>query len=130
MTPLTSEWVDKAEGDLDTALRELRARIRPNYDSACFHAQQCAEKYLKARLQEAGIAFDKAHNLMALLTLCLSLEPFWSAMSPQAISLTTYAVGYRYPGQTAIRADAKAAMADCKIIRTAVRTSLSLPLLK
>ena len=30
MNPLTIEWVDKAEGDLTTALRELRARKSPN----------------------------------------------------------------------------------------------------
>lgn len=50
MNPLTVEWVNKAEGDFTTALRELRARKSPNYDAACFHAQQCVEKYLKARV--------------------------------------------------------------------------------
>mgnify|MGYP001806146018 FL=1 len=50
MNPLTVEWVDKAEGDFTTALRELRGRKSPNYDAACFHAQPCVEKYLKARL--------------------------------------------------------------------------------
>jgi HEPN domain-containing protein len=49
MKPLTREWVAKAEGDRVTARRELRARRRPNYDAACFHAQQCAEKYLNVR---------------------------------------------------------------------------------
>lgn len=63
MQPLTIEWITKAEGDLATAWRELRARKSPNYDSACFHAQQCAEKYLKASLQEAGSPFGKTHNL-------------------------------------------------------------------
>ncbi len=43
MKPLTREWVNKAEGDYATAGRELRARKSPNYDAACFHAQQCAE---------------------------------------------------------------------------------------
>lgn len=49
MKPLTAEWVAKAEGDLASANRELRARTHRNYDAACFHAQQCAETYLKAR---------------------------------------------------------------------------------
>lgn len=48
MNPLTLEWFDKAEGDLATASREIRARRKPNYDAVCFHAQQAAEKYLKA----------------------------------------------------------------------------------
>jgi HEPN domain-containing protein len=48
MKPTTVEWVAKAEGDFLTAGRELRARKSPNYDAVCFHAQQCAEKYLNA----------------------------------------------------------------------------------
>jgi len=45
-----------------------------------FFAQQCVEKYLKARLVEAGIAFPKTHDLEALLDLVLPAEPFadWS----------------------------------------------------
>lgn len=50
MKPLTREWVEKTEGDFLTAARESRVRKSPNYDAVCFHAQQCAEKYLKARL--------------------------------------------------------------------------------
>lgn len=50
MKPLAREWVNKAEGDFATAAREMRARKSPNYDAACFHAQQCVEKYLKALL--------------------------------------------------------------------------------
>ena len=63
MTPLTQEWVDKAEGDWNALGREMRARKSPNYDDACFHAQQCAEKYLKARLVEAGRVFRKHTTL-------------------------------------------------------------------
>ncbi len=46
MKPLTQEWIHKAEADFSSAQRELRARKNPNYDAACFHAQQCVEKYL------------------------------------------------------------------------------------
>ena len=67
MKPLTSEWVEKAEGDFATASREIRVRKSPNYDAVCFHTQQCAEKYLKAFLQEAEIPFGKTHHLIALL---------------------------------------------------------------
>ena len=49
MNALTREWVTKAEGDLGTAARELAVDNDPNYDAVCFQAQQCAEKYLKAR---------------------------------------------------------------------------------
>ncbi len=50
MNTIIAEWVQKAEGDFSTALREWRARKNRNHDAACFHAQQCIEKYLKAVL--------------------------------------------------------------------------------
>lgn len=77
MKPRTREWVDKAEGDFITAGRELEATQALNYDSVCFHAQQCVEKYFKARLYEADIPFSKIHDLRVLLTSLLLLEPTW-----------------------------------------------------
>ncbi|MBI1765947.1 MAG: HEPN domain-containing protein [Acidobacteria bacterium] len=59
MKPITAEWVRKAEDDWDVARKTYRARKIPVYDAACYHCQQCAEKYLKAKLVEAGIAFTK-----------------------------------------------------------------------
>ncbi|MGD0093557.1 MAG: HEPN domain-containing protein, partial [Planctomycetota bacterium] len=75
MKPLTREWVKKAEGDFAVMQREARARGKPVYDVICFHAQQCAEKYLKARLQEAVQPFSKTHDLPGLLQVLLPLEP-------------------------------------------------------
>ena len=40
MNDIVAEWIEKAEGDYRSAERELRARRGPNYDAACFHAQQ------------------------------------------------------------------------------------------
>ncbi len=74
MKPIAAEWVSKAEGDFAILERECRARKNPSYDGACFHAQQCAEKYLKARLCEAGISFGKIHDLVALLQKVLDRE--------------------------------------------------------
>jgi len=54
MKPLTLEWVEKAERDYETMERESRVRKNPNPDAVCFHAQQCVEKYIKARLCEEG----------------------------------------------------------------------------
>ncbi len=56
MKQSTLEWVGKAEGDWNVAQRAYLARKAPVYDAAC--CQQCAEKYLKARLNEAGISFE------------------------------------------------------------------------
>lgn len=75
MNELVKEWVDKAEGDYHSALREFRARKHPNYDATGFHAQQSIEKYLKAILQRNNIRFEKVHDLLALMKLCLPLAP-------------------------------------------------------
>ena len=88
MKPITQEWVDKAEGDWGSLGREIRARKAPNYDAACFHAQQCAEKYVKAHLQEASIRFPKTHDLEDLLNLVLPTEPQCSSLLAPLQSLT------------------------------------------
>ncbi len=126
MNPLTLEWVDKAEGDFTTALRELRSRKSPNYDAACFHAQQCAEKYLKARLQEEVIAFSRTHNLTVLLDLLLPIEPGWDKLRTKLLGLTAFSVAYRYPGASADKDTAREALNFCREVREQVRLSLGL----
>ena len=127
MRPLTQEWVDKAEGDWAVVGRELRARKAPNYNAACFHAQQCAEKYLKARLQEAAIKFPKTHDLTELLTLLLPMEPLWTALGPALNALNGYAVAFRYPGRSAKKSEAQDAQRFCRTVREIIRISLDLP---
>jgi HEPN domain-containing protein len=126
MKPLTKEWVDKAEGDFSTAGRELRARKDPNYDSVCFHAQQCVEKYFKAYLQDAGVVFAKTHDLVMLLDLLLPMEPNWDEFRLRLRRLTTSAVEIRYPGKSATKLNAKEMYSLCKEMRDLVRVSLGI----
>jgi len=105
---------------------EYRARKFPNYDAACFHAQQCAEKYLKGRLQEADVPFGRTHNLTALLDTLLPLEPTWEILRPHLRILTVFAVEVRYPGESADKAEAREALACCRKVRRYVRLSLDL----
>jgi len=63
----TREWIDKAEEDFAVATTLARPRKKPLWGPVCFHAQQCVEKYLKARLNEASLAFHKSHDLEHLL---------------------------------------------------------------
>ena len=128
MNLMTREWVEKAEGDYTMAGRELRARKTPNFDGVCFHAQQCAEKYLKARLHAAGKRIPKTHDLDVLLNQCLLVEPTWHLLRPATQMLTDYAVRFRYPGATADRRKAREAMAASKLIREAVCQALGLSL--
>lgn len=126
MSPLTLERVAKDEGDFATAQRELRARKSPNYDASCFHAQQCAEKYLKAFLQQAGLRFGRTHDLVALLHLALPLHPVWHDMRDDLDALSAYAVHTRYPGASADRGIAREAVMLASRVRARIRTGLGL----
>jgi HEPN domain-containing protein len=126
MNPLTNEWIEKAEGDFATASREMRVRKQPNYDAVCFHAQQCAEKYLKAILQERNIHFGKTHNLPAILDLISPSEPSWELMRPDLERLNVFAVQVRYPGERADKAIAREALYLCQAIRSRAGLSLGL----
>src|SRR5574342_1440513 len=122
MKQATREWVKKAEGDYVSALREVRARKSPNYDSACFHAQQCAEKYLKACLQEGDIPFGKSHALAQLLdSLVKKARPSLEQLRPYLRTLSSYAVDFRYPGESADKELAVEAVMMCGEVRRALR---------
>lgn len=126
MTGVTREWLEKAEADFRSAQRELRARKSPNYDLACFCAQQCAEKTLKARLLVANVRFPKTHDLTSLLKLLLPLDPEWELMREQFACLTDYAVRFRYPGSCASREQAREAVKIAKRIRARVQEILGI----
>ena len=100
MNELTKEWVDKAENDFDSADILLHTAKVPIPDSAAFHCQQCAEKYLKAFLQERRIRFKYTHSLILLLDLCLSQDKSFEALHDDLAQLENYSVATRYPGVT------------------------------
>jgi HEPN domain-containing protein len=126
MKPITREWIRKAEGDWAAANLLFRARRNPNYDATCFHAQQCAEKYLKARLEEPGIVAGKTHDRVKLLSLILPIETSWNVLRQDLIVLTDFAVDYRYPGSSATKTDAKDAVQRCNTVRLVIRRSFGL----
>lgn len=126
MKRIALEWVSKAEGDFATVERESRARMRRNNDAICFHAEQCVEKYLKARLAEAGVSFPKTHDLTVLLDLARPTEPLWEIFRRDLAFLTECAVKFRYPGESADKKTASAALAICRTFRKAARESMRL----
>src|SRR2546423_1742133 len=113
MTQLVMEWVQKAEADLATARRELRARKVPNYDGACFHAQQCAEKYLKALMQFQWIPIKKTHDLETLIDLLKPSFPIFEDLRTSLEKLTDSAVDSRYPGFNPTKGTAKGEVKIC-----------------
>jgi HEPN domain-containing protein len=126
MKPTTLEWISKAEDDFHVAQMSYRARKHPSYDASAFHSQQCAEKYLKARLEEGGITFARTHDLLALHQNVLVIEPAWIVLQPFLIFLNPFAVAYRYPGISATKVDAKDALRNCREVRRIIRTALGL----
>ena len=127
MKPITLEWIEKAEEDWRMMLKGYRARKDPAYNAACFHAQQCAEKYLKGRLDEAGIAFRKTHDLIEVFNQVLAIEPGWNNLRKALKNLNKYSVAHRYPGSSADKAEAKDAVRDCRKVRRVIRTAFGLP---
>ena len=126
MKPSTREWIKKAESDYQLALVLSRRRKVTFHDQACFPCQQSAEKYLKARLEEANIVSPKTHDLKRLLNLLLPLEPLWAAMLPSLATLSHYAVEFRYPGHEATVSDMKDAIKGAKVVRGEARLALGL----
>ena len=116
MNEVVQEWINKAEGDYLTATREADASP-PNYDAVCFHAQQCIEKLLKALLTTKGITPPKTHDLTVLANLLSCACPEWSWPIEPLRLLSSAAVMFRYPGESAGPEEADATLAACKEIR-------------
>jgi len=125
MRPLTQEWIDKAEGDYTVASVQWQS-AEPVWDAICFHAEQCAEKYLKAWLVEHDLSFPKTHDLEVLAKLCApSLGEVERLMDGLAF-LTSSAVEVRYPGTFARREDAEKCLQIAAEVRNLVRESIGL----
>ena len=117
MNETVKEWIAKAEGDYWTATRELLANERPNYDAACFHAQQCIEKLMKAVLIHKGVIPPRTHDLAQLQQLLIPLVEGWHWPVEELRFLTQAAVTFRYPGESADLNDADQAVCICKRLR-------------
>ena len=92
-------WVAKAESDLLNIRNNLRAEEVP-WDTVCFHAQQAAEKMLKAFLVSRGRVVGRTHDLVTLLAEGLAAGGALDILETDCRLLTHYAVMFRYPGAT------------------------------
>lgn len=91
------DWLAHATSDLNMA-RLARGHREVLPAQVCFHAQQAAEKALKAVLISRGVEFPPVHVIRALVEIAetggLDVPPGVA----DAGSLTPYAVMARYPG--------------------------------
>lgn len=59
MNALVKEWIQKAEGDFNSALREYRARKLPNYDAAVFMPSNLSKNISKPYFNSTTFPFKK-----------------------------------------------------------------------
>lgn len=113
-------WIARAEEDYILARSALRHE-KPLTYGATFHAQQCAEKYLKAALVARGQAFPKTHDLLALGELCTQAGLLLEIDADLLDTLSSYAVRVRYPGADPTFEEARHALEIAKVVRHLVR---------
>jgi HEPN domain-containing protein len=125
MNEITLEWVNLAENDYRLAQMAINAEP-PISEGACFHAQQCAEKYLKAYLQDQGVEVPRTHHLMVLFDLCLSLGAVFERLRDPLNEVDGYAVAVCYPGVSVSKELGSSALKMAEIVRDIVRRALSI----
>lgn len=91
---LVRGWIAKAESDL-FVVRQILDTPGP-YDTACFHAQQAIEKFLKSILLLYDVPVPRSHDLEELQRLCLEVCYIPELAALDLTQITDYAVGARY----------------------------------
>jgi HEPN domain-containing protein len=116
---------EKAEQDFLAAENLVESKEEGLTGIVCFHAQQCAEKYLKALLVCQGVAFPKTHDLRLLLDLIPPAVPL-GLRREEVVPLNRYVIEGRYPGdwEPITVAEARCALEMAQSVRQAVLRQL------
>jgi HEPN domain-containing protein len=119
-------WLEKADADLAVA-EYLVSSDRPYFGAVGFHAQQAAEKYLKAFLVFHQVEFPKTHDLDKLLDLAAAVAESLSQSLRDATALSVYGVETRYPTDLPdlTLSQAKTAVNLAARVRDAVRGAIN-----
>jgi HEPN domain-containing protein len=91
------QWLNRARKDLAAGELLLKGAFE-DYENVGFHAQQAAEKFIKAFLVCHQIEFSKTHNIALLRQLVAGVDPALAKKLAGADALTPYGVEFRYPG--------------------------------
>ena len=120
------QWLNFADEDIQLARHALTLSTAVPYRLVAYHAQQCAEKSLKAYLVRHRIDFPYTHNISRLLEIC-SKPAQWDNPMWDAEELTVYAVTTRYPGEDeeVSRDEALRAIALAELVRKTVQLKLN-----
>ncbi len=98
---LVQQWIERAAEDLGVA--EFLLDGEAGFPGpVLLHAQQAAEKYLKALLVSFQVEFRKTHDIVQLLELVEAVDAQLAESLSDAAILTPYGVEVRYPGDCPI----------------------------
>jgi len=121
------DWIAFADEDLRLArsAMNMTGQEGPPYRLIAYHAQQCAEKCLKAYLVCHKVDFPYTHNISTLLELCSDYAD-WPTRLRDAEELTNYAISTRYPSEAeeVTAYDARRAVELAEQVRSQVRAAL------
>ncbi len=93
-TSQSRPWLDKASEDLTVARLVLKEGHTAH---ACFLAQQCIEKSLKAYHIARANSYPRTHNLVDLQGLCEKIDPSFAEFLDECIRIDEYYIPTRYP---------------------------------
>jgi HEPN domain-containing protein len=116
-------WTQNADGDFNMVDVAVRAGLS-DWNQICFHAQQGAEKYLKALLIAGSSEPPRTHNLSLLLELAGANHGGLQVLAPDCALLTPFAVTERYATRVPDDTTARAVIAAGYRVRDAVRRLL------
>ena len=121
-----TQWLNYADEDINLARHALTLSTGVPYRLVAYHAQQCAEKALKAYLVYHRSDFPYTHNISRLLELCEE-KASWTESIVDAEELSFYAVTTRYPGEEeeVSRDDALRAIELAALVRETIRRELA-----
>src|SRR5437762_11521195 len=105
------------------------------WNMVCFHAEQGAEKCLKAFLRARTGDVPRVHSLAKLIELCAKNDRSFLRLKNRGLSLDRYYIPTRYPEAAPgalpdglpNRHDAQSALSDMRKINKYVRTQLRKP---
>ena len=120
----TRRWLRYAEYDLRMAELALEHGI---YVHAAYHAQQAAEKYLKAYLIEHERPYPRTHDIKILIKKCAEIDKEIEELLTEGVDkLTIYATESRYPeaDQEITKEEAEEAIKKAKTVQKLITQKL------
>ena len=120
------QWITYGDEDLVLAKHGLILATTAPYRLIAYHAQQCAEKYMKAYLVYHRIDFPYTHNIAQLLELCPD-KIEWENNLEVAEELSPFAITTRYPGEDepVTEEEARKTIEIAGLVRDTIRSALS-----